>query len=464
MLIAVSDNGVGMTPEVAAQAFDPFFTTKPPGQGTGLGLSQVFGFVKQSGGHVAIETTPGEGTSVQMFFPGVPRETDEKPIAAKGIPGTPGRGETVLLVEDDRDVRAFGAELLAELGYRVLVQENGPEAIAILRSQQPVDLLLTDVGLPGMNGRELAERARDLRPGMPILFMSGYNAFEPANEGTGGFKVHPNSNLLVKPFTLGATRRGGGPLVEGACHRHRSSLSSTLPRAFSPSYRRLGSHCGPIGVAFRVAAVPRFARRVGERCIASQAFHQVGVADERAPKADQVGEVLAPRAQRHLAVVAVVGYVGAPEKVAELLVAEPGRLSAGTLRPAFDDMDVDKTEVVEFLDQGRIDRPRIAVVRAEPVRGRGQPDAGAVATPDACHGFGHFIQHDANATGDAAAVTVGAVVGAVTNELLKQVLIGGVDLHPVEARVLGAVGGVRVIGDLCQVFPKSRAPAASGAA
>ncbi len=200
VMIAVSDTGVGMSREVAARAFEPFFTTKDCGQGTGLGLSQVYGFVKQSGGHVKIYSEPGEGTTVKIYLPRlaeIQREVASEPAAAQ--PGYDGMGEIILLVEDDLDVRANTAMMLRELGYLVLEASDGAQALRILELRPEVELLFTDVGLPGgMNGRQLADRARAVRPGLMVLFTSGYARNAIVHQG----RLDPGVELLSKPFTL----------------------------------------------------------------------------------------------------------------------------------------------------------------------------------------------------------------------------------------------------------------------
>ena len=190
-----------MSPEVASKAFDPFFTTKEVGHGTGLGLSQVYGFIKQSGGHVKIASKVGEGTTVRLYLPrhlsaGGIVEAQE---AAASIPHA--RGETVLVVEDDASVRSFIVEMLHELGYTVMEAHDGAAALGMLDANRQIKLLFTDVGLPGrMNGRQLADEARQRDPGLKVLFTSGY----PKNAiGRRGW-LDPGVELIMKPFTYAA--------------------------------------------------------------------------------------------------------------------------------------------------------------------------------------------------------------------------------------------------------------------
>ncbi len=167
--VAVSDTGTGMPPEVLAHAFEPFFTTKPLGAGTGLGLSQIYGFVRQSGGIVQIDTQPGTGTTVRLCLPF--HEHNPEVDAALA----PDTGRTILLVEDEQDVRDLTAEHLRDLGYRVLEADCGGAALRILQAGAQFDLLVSDVGLPGgMNGRQVADAVRLRHPGLPAILMTGY--------------------------------------------------------------------------------------------------------------------------------------------------------------------------------------------------------------------------------------------------------------------------------------------------
>jgi CheY-like chemotaxis protein len=196
-MICISDTGSGMTKEVMARAFDPFFTTKPLGQGTGLGLSQVFGFVKQSGGHIKLYSETGEGTTVKIYLPrSVAGVVAPEPEAVLHEPkGDP--SETILVVEDDDDVRIYSTESLRELGFTVLEAADGQAALRILEHHPEVSMLFTDVGLPGFNGRELVEQARQRRPGLRVLFTTGYARNAIVHQG----RLDAGVELLTKPFT-----------------------------------------------------------------------------------------------------------------------------------------------------------------------------------------------------------------------------------------------------------------------
>jgi PAS domain S-box-containing protein len=197
--LRVQDTGLGMSSEVIARAFDPFFTTKPIGQGTGLGLSMVYGFISQTGGRVSISSEEGRGTRIDLLLP-CHHEAAQTPAAVPRsieAPRAP-QGERVLVVEDEPDVRMLVVDVLKELGYRVEVACDSHEALPVLQGVEPVDLLVTDVGLPGLNGRQLAEIARQHRPGLKVLFMTGY-AREA--EVRGDFLDH-GMDLLTKPFTI----------------------------------------------------------------------------------------------------------------------------------------------------------------------------------------------------------------------------------------------------------------------
>ena len=196
VLVAVSDTGIGIPPDDIGHVFEPFFTTKQKSRGTGLGLSMVYGFVKQSHGHVAIYSEPGEGTTVKLYLPRALAGEIESP--PKAVPaGIEGGDAAVLLVEDDDLVRRYTHDLLVSLGYRVEVAGSGPEALEILDRGGAVDLLLTDVVMPGgMSGPDVADAASSMCPGIAVLFMSGYTENAIVHHG----RLDPGVKLLSKPF------------------------------------------------------------------------------------------------------------------------------------------------------------------------------------------------------------------------------------------------------------------------
>ncbi|MGQ3113752.1 MAG: ATP-binding protein, partial [Brevundimonas sp.] len=192
--LAVSDTGQGMPKAVVSRAFEPFFTTKPVGKGSGLGLSMVYGFIKQTGGEARIRSAPGKGAAVELFFPSLAKGAAATPLLARPGAGQGGR-EHVMVVEDDPFVRANLSAQLRALGYRVTTAEGAAEALA--RLPEDVDLLFTDVVMPGgMNGRELAARALTLRPRLRVLFTSGYSRDALLTEG----RLPPGVQLLGKPY------------------------------------------------------------------------------------------------------------------------------------------------------------------------------------------------------------------------------------------------------------------------
>lgn len=203
--IAVTDTGSGMPADVMARAFDPFFTTKPVGQGTGLGLSQVYGFVQQSNGHVRLQSTPGAGTTVVIYLPRLLAEVDALPAAATvAAPLSGGGAEQILVVDDDAAVRAFSVDALSELGYQVLSADGAASALPLLQAHPNIALLFTDVVMPGVNGRQLADQALARHPHLKVLFATGNSRNALVDDGV----LDANVQLIGKPFTIGelATR------------------------------------------------------------------------------------------------------------------------------------------------------------------------------------------------------------------------------------------------------------------
>ena len=198
VVIGVSDTGCGMSKQTVERVFEPFFTTKDPGRGTGLGLSMVYGFVKQSGGHVTIYSEENEGTTVKLYFPRYLGNAAEEAAPVEVAMPMGSEGEVVLLVEDNAEVRAYSLMILTELGYQVVEAVDAESALAVLRSSQRVDLLFTDVVLPGKSGRVLADKAAALRPGLKVLYTTGYSRNAIVHHG----RLDAGVQLITKPFTL----------------------------------------------------------------------------------------------------------------------------------------------------------------------------------------------------------------------------------------------------------------------
>jgi PAS domain S-box-containing protein len=198
--ICVTDTGIGMPPDVISRAFDPFFTTKPIGQGTGLGLSMIYGFARQSGGQVRIYSEVGSGTTVRIYLPRHRGEaTDEADNGVAALPPRAESGQTVLIVDDEPSVRMLVTETLGDLGYGVIEAADGAAGLKLLQSDIRIDLLITDVGLPGgMNGRQMADAARGTRRGLKVLFITGY----AENAAIGNGQLEPGMHVLTKPFNL----------------------------------------------------------------------------------------------------------------------------------------------------------------------------------------------------------------------------------------------------------------------
>jgi CheY-like chemotaxis protein len=197
VMIAISDTGTGMSPETIAKAFDPFFTTKEVGRGTGLGLSQVYGFVRQSGGHVKIYSEIDRGTTVKLYLPRWFGENDSIDGDARPLPYADSVA-TILLVEDEQAVRRLAMEALTELGYRVLEVADANDALRLLDSDQAVTLLFTDIVMPEINGRQLADEALRRRPGLKVLFTTGYTRNAIVHNGV----LDTGIDLLTKPYTI----------------------------------------------------------------------------------------------------------------------------------------------------------------------------------------------------------------------------------------------------------------------
>jgi signal transduction histidine kinase/CheY-like chemotaxis protein len=196
ILVAITDSGAGMSAETIDRAFEPFFTTKEAGKGTGLGLSQVYGFMKQSGGHVKIYSEPGEGTTIKLYLPR--REGNELVISGDDdLNSERGGGETILIVEDDDGVRQYASEILRDLNYQVIEAKDSATALRLLDADKKFDLLLTDVVLPGKNGRELANEVERRRPGTKIIFMTGYSRNAIVHHG----RLDRGIELIPKPLT-----------------------------------------------------------------------------------------------------------------------------------------------------------------------------------------------------------------------------------------------------------------------
>ncbi len=197
--LCVTDTGTGMTPDVVSRAIDPFFTTKPLGQGTGLGLSMVYGFVRQSGGQLRIYSEPGSGTTMCLYLPRHHGEPESAPVSAAAAAAPPASGETVLVVDDEPTVRMLVAEVLHDLGYTAIEAADAAAGLSILQSSARIDLLVSDVGLPGgMNGRQMADAARVARPDLKVLFITGY----AENAVIGNGQLGPGMHVLTKPFPM----------------------------------------------------------------------------------------------------------------------------------------------------------------------------------------------------------------------------------------------------------------------
>jgi len=317
VLLAVTDTGSGMAPEVAARAFEPFFSTKPEGKGTGLGLSMVYGFVKQSGGHVKIYSELGQGTSMKLYLP---RTLEAEDTAAPPEPGTAtGGSETILVAEDDEQVRATVVEMLGELGYRVLTAGDASGALAVLQSGAQIDVLFTDVVMPGtMRSPELARRAREILPGIAVLFTSGYTQ----NAIVHGGRLDPGVELLGKPYTQEALARKIRHVIANQQQR-RMALLPVKPIIAAPqpaSLRILFVEDDELvrsSSAELLCLLGHEVRAVGSggeaiSALAQQHFDAL-VTDIGLP--DMTGQALAAAARQHYPGIGVVFASGAPVAV-----------------------------------------------------------------------------------------------------------------------------------------------------
>lgn len=225
--LCVTDTGTGMTPDVITRAFDPFFTTKPVGQGTGLGLSMIHGFVRQSGGQVRIYSEFGQGTTMCLYLPryyGSARE--EAAHADLSEAPRAEQGETVLIVDDEPSVRMLVSEVLEDLGYTAVEAADGPTGLKIMQSDVRLDLLVTDVGLPGgMNGRQMADAGRELRPELKVLFITGY----AENAVIGNGHLEPGMQLMTKPFVMEVLASRIREMIESSTRQAKPVASLQLP-------------------------------------------------------------------------------------------------------------------------------------------------------------------------------------------------------------------------------------------
>jgi PAS domain S-box-containing protein len=210
--VCVTDTGTGMTPEVIERAFDPFYTTKPLGQGTGLGLSMIHGFVRQSGGQVRIYSELGQGTTMCLYLPRFAGDLDVDTSAELEEVLEPGHGETVVVIDDEEAIRMLVSDVLEEAGYRILTAADGPSGLKILQSDTRIDLLITDVGLPGgFNGRQVADAARQTRPDLKVLFVTGY----ADNAVIGNGHLDPGMQVITKPFPMTTLALRVREMIEG---------------------------------------------------------------------------------------------------------------------------------------------------------------------------------------------------------------------------------------------------------
>jgi CheY-like chemotaxis protein len=202
-----------MGPDIIAKAFEPFFTTKPIGRGTGLGLSMIYGFARQSEGYANIYSELGLGTTFKLYLPRYRGEEDvEGPVPAAAGTRSSEHGEIALVVEDEPVVRGLIVEVLSELGYTAIEAPDGPKAVEILQSRRQIDLLITDIGLPGLNGRQVADAGRALRPDLKVLFMTGY----AENAALASGFLDPGMEMITKPFSMESLAARLRAILDGA--------------------------------------------------------------------------------------------------------------------------------------------------------------------------------------------------------------------------------------------------------
>jgi CheY-like chemotaxis protein len=281
VVIAITDTGHGMSKDTLARVFDPFFTTKEVGKGTGLGLSMVYGFVKQSGGHVKIYSEINEGTTVKIYLPRL--MSGDKPIGSDSedfVVDRLKRARTVLVVEDDDDVRSYTVEIIRELGYNVLEGDDAFSALRLLeREEQRIDLLFTDVVMPKMSGRELADRARSLRPNIKVLYTSGYTR----NAIVHGGRLDTGVEMIAKPFTYqGLAEKIADVFDAGLTGRILIVIRDPTGRMFA------AASFGAIGFSFDEAAT---AAEALSRVRAALGRYDAVVLEAQLP--DKTGEALA---------------------------------------------------------------------------------------------------------------------------------------------------------------------------
>ena len=306
-MIAVTDTGAGMSKDVLERAFEPFFTTKEVGKGTGLGLSMIYGFVKQSGGHVKIYSEEGHGTTIKIYLPRLlsdPVDGELPEELAGGVEGSP-RRELVLVVEDDDDVRTYTVESLQELGYQVIEAHDGPSALRLIAQHgAPIDLLFTDVVMPGMSGRELADEARKLQPTLRVLYTSGYTR----NAIVHGGRLDPGVEMIMKPFTFEALAEKVRDMIDNA-------LGSVLLVDGEPTVRTLiRESLSSGGIRAEVAATA--AEALG-KIRAAQGRYGAVILDDELP--DRPGDALFRELRAlHLDLPVVIASLGRADELRQL--------------------------------------------------------------------------------------------------------------------------------------------------